>query len=90
MEKLKVLFHGYEDAPPVAFVFLGNFLSEPHGAQSCLVLRDAFKNLADVIAEFPNLVRESKFVIVPGTGDPGFVNILPRYFENSHIMCHVS
>lgn len=73
-----MLFRGYEEAPPLAFVFLGNFLSEPHGGQSSLVLRDAFKNLADIVAEFPALVRESKFVIVPGTGDPGFVNILPR------------
>jgi len=78
LEKLKTLFQGYENSPPVAFVFLGNFLSYPHGNQSCLVLRDSLKALADVISEFSNLVENSKFVIIPGPGDPGFVNILPR------------
>jgi DNA polymerase epsilon subunit 2 len=58
---------------------MGNFLSDPHGAQSAVSLRDSLKNLADVIAEFPPLLESTKFVLVPGPSDPGFVNILPRY-----------
>jgi DNA polymerase epsilon subunit 2 len=58
---------------------MGNFLSEPHGIQSAVVLKDCFKILADLIAEFPSILHSSKFVIVPGPSDPGFVNILPRY-----------
>lgn len=57
---------------------MGNFLSEPHGVQSAVALKDCFKTLADIIAEFPPLVLNSKFIIVPGPTDPGFVNILPR------------
>lgn len=79
LEKLKVLFQGYSDTPPVMFILMGNFLSEPHGVQSAVVLKDCFKTLADLIADFPPLVLNSKFVIVPGPSDPGFVNILPRY-----------
>ncbi len=78
LEKLRVLFEGYSETPPVLFILMGNFLCEPHGVQSAVVLKDSFKTLADIIAEFPPILLNSKFVIVPGPTDPGFVNILPR------------
>jgi len=79
VEKLRILFSGYAESPPVLFILMGNFLSEPHGVQSAIVLKDCFKTLADLISEFPALMQSSKFVIIPGPSDPGFVNILPRY-----------
>jgi DNA polymerase epsilon subunit 2 len=78
LEKLRVLFAGYAEGRPLLFIFMGNFLSEPHGTQNSVALRDALKTLADVILEFPTLAEGSRFVFVPGPQDPGFVNILPR------------
>jgi len=78
LQKLRVLFEGLAESRPALFLLMGNFLSDPHGAQSAVALRDALKNLADIIAEFPPLLENTKFVLVPGPSDPGFVNILPR------------
>ena len=35
MEKLQTLFIGYSDCPPYAFVFCGNFLSQPKYGLRC-------------------------------------------------------
>lgn len=79
MKKLRVLFEGYNnEAAPGLIILMGNFLAEPTGTQKPIALRDAFKNLADVIVEYPRITEHFKFVIVPGPLDPGFVNILPR------------
>ena len=37
-----------------------------------------FQNLANLIAEFPLLAEEGRFVFVPGPRDPGAGNTLPR------------
>lgn len=79
MEKLKVLFDGYSDSPPFLFIFMGNFLSEPHGAHSAMILRDQFSALGDIICQFPSINETSKFLFIPGPLDPGYVNIFPRY-----------
>lgn len=73
-----MLFEGFSDSPPVLFIFMGNFLAEPHGAQSAVILRDQFIALADIICQNPSINEISQFVFIPGPSDPGFVNIFPR------------
>ncbi|GFG31082.1 hypothetical protein Cfor_00693, partial [Coptotermes formosanus] len=78
MEKLRVLFAGYADYPPVAFVFMGNFLSSQKGSSHAAILKTRFKALGDLIAQFSELTEKSKFIFVPGPSDPASPNILPR------------
>ncbi|KAL4238277.1 DNA polymerase epsilon subunit 2 [Mactra antiquata] len=78
IEKLRILFSGYSGFPPTCFVFCGNFLSAPLGSSHCKVLRDCFSKLADLLCEFPDLIKSSKFLFVPGPLDPGPSTILPR------------
>ena len=71
MEKLRELFAGYSDAPPLCFVLMGDFLSSAAAAQGTATpadeLRRRFRALAELIREFPALVQHSKFVFVPGS-----------------------
>ncbi len=78
MDKLSTLFLGYSDAPPTCFIFMGNFSSTPYGPDKNQRLKESFKELADLILEFPALVEHSQFLFVPGPQDPGPGNILPR------------
>lgn len=78
MEKLRTLFTGYAQFPPTAFIFCGNFLSACHGSQQAADVRQALSALGDLIAEFPDLQTNSKFIFVPGPSDPGPSNIFPR------------
>ncbi|XP_049881287.1 DNA polymerase epsilon subunit 2 [Pectinophora gossypiella] len=78
MEKLKTLFNGYNDFPPIAMVFMGEFLSCPYGYEHSTQLKIALTNLADVILPFTKLREVCKFIFVPGRGDPAAANILPR------------
>ena len=78
MEKLSTLFYGYSDAPPAAFVLLGNFSSAPFGPKRNQRLHESFKSLGDLILKFPTLVDKSQFLFVPGPQDPGPGNVLPR------------
>lgn len=78
MEKLRVLFVGYADFPPVAFVFMGNFLSSQQGSIHAATMKTKFKGLADLIVQFPQLAEGSKFVFIPGPSDPASPNILPK------------
>lgn len=77
MEKLSVLFTGYAEAPPTAFVFMGNFDSTPYGPQKNQKLKENFKSLGDLILGFPILVEKSQFLFIPGPQDPVPANILP-------------
>lgn len=78
MAKLKTLFSGYNDFPPIAFVFLGEFLSCPYGYEHSMQLKAALTNLGEMIYQFGKLRESCKFVFVPGRGDPIAPNILPR------------
>lgn len=78
MEKLRVMFQGFSDCPPIAFIFMGNFLSSQHGSSHAPLLKAKFKELGELIIQFPNLVEKSKFIFVPGPSDPASANILPR------------
>lgn len=64
--------------PPIAFVFLGNFLSQCYGSESFDILAKSFKKLAEIIVKYSNILKLSNFVFVPGTNDPCMQHILPR------------
>uniref|UniRef100_A0A1E1X5R8 DNA polymerase epsilon subunit n=1 Tax=Amblyomma aureolatum TaxID=187763 RepID=A0A1E1X5R8_9ACAR len=79
LSRLRVLFAGFAQGPPACFVLAGNFLSHSAGLQrDRLLLREGFRALADMLAEFPLLVKHSRFIFVPGPKDPGLSNVLPR------------
>lgn len=78
MEYLNILFTGYSEAPPTAFVFMGNFSVAPYGTERNENFRQSFVSLAELIQLFPDIIEQSQFVFVPGPLDPGLGNILPR------------
>jgi len=73
-----MLFEGFSTYPPIAFIFMGSFLSTKPGSSQAEQLKFHLRSLADLIVSFPNLLRYSKFVFVPGATDPACPNILPR------------
>ena len=84
MEKLRVLFGGYAqtEPPPACFVLMGNFFSNPPGNSGGIsreLAAQCFASLASLINEFPGLVEQSEFVLVPGPRDPGpCPGLMPR------------
>ncbi|CAH0714861.1 unnamed protein product, partial [Brenthis ino] len=78
MSKLKTLFAGYNDFPPIAIVFMGEFLSCPYGYEHSTQLKAALTNLGEIIFPFTKLRESCKFIFIPGRGDPVAPNILPR------------
>lgn len=82
MEKLKTMFEGLEPAMPPVFIFAGNFLSQRFPANASWHdmkrIKQCFDNLCDLILEFPSLAQNSRFIFVPGPGDAGVSNVLPR------------
>lgn len=78
MASLKKLFAGYNSIPPTAIVLMGNFLQSPYGADQAKVLREHFKALGDILAEYTDLLESTKLIFVPGPSDPGFTPIFPR------------
>lgn len=75
MEKLKKLFSGFDDSPPIAIVMMGPFLKNK---ESPTVLRSKFALLADIIDSTFTLKNETDIVLVPDQEDPTAANILPR------------
>merc|ERR1712179_85852 len=61
---------------------MGSCVGEPGYAAK---LREHFKMLGEMIAEFPQLAEESMFFFVPGPTDPGSPNIFPRPPLPSHV-----
>jgi len=61
-------------------VLLGDFTAKPVGVgrDGAAQLAAHFKALALLIAEFPLLANEGRFVFVPGPNDPGAGATLPR------------
>lgn len=78
LNKFKVCMSGYSDTPPVAFVICGHFLSSPTSADSIKKLKEGFKKLAGMIAEFPLIHENTEFIFVPGPYDLSAPKILPR------------
>ncbi|KAK1160687.1 DNA polymerase epsilon subunit 2-like [Acipenser oxyrinchus oxyrinchus] len=85
LEKIHTMFSGYSAMPPTCFIFCGNFSSAPYGRNQIQALKDSLKALADVICEYPNIHKSSRFVFVPGPEDPGPSTILPRPPLAEHI-----
>lgn len=78
LQKFKKLLEGYMTYPPIAFVLCGNFLSFAPNANSAHALITGFKNLVDIIVEYTNVKKSSKFVFIPGPHDLGSPKILPK------------
>lgn len=75
MEKLKKLFMGFDDSPPIAIVMMGPFQKLKENTS---VLRSKFAQLADIIDSTFTLKNETDIVLVPDIEDPTSANILPR------------
>ncbi|XP_022656971.1 DNA polymerase epsilon subunit 2-like [Varroa jacobsoni] len=78
MERLKILFTGYNQCSPSAFILMGNFLRNSLGFQDVGTLKECFKQLADLITQFPDLMSRSRFIFVPGNRDPLTTKVIPR------------
>ncbi|EDO40154.1 predicted protein [Nematostella vectensis] len=78
MEKLRTLLTGYSTMPPSLFILCGNFNSQPYGPDQYKILKESLQVFASMVAEFPSLVEQSRFLFIPGPQDPGPGNILPR------------
>ncbi|XP_075221460.1 DNA polymerase epsilon subunit 2 [Lycorma delicatula] len=78
LNRLKRLFEGYSVEPPVAIVLLGNFLSTDLGLKHMAVLQSHLIELSEIIAQFPSLLTDTKFIFIPGANDSFLSNILPR------------
>lgn len=77
MEKLSVLFTGYSEDPPTAFVLMGNFSATPYGPLRYQKMKERFNHLGDLLLQHPALIEKSQFLFIPGPSDPGPGNILP-------------
>ncbi|KAK5648615.1 hypothetical protein RI129_003507 [Pyrocoelia pectoralis] len=78
-EKFEILFNGFQHSPPIAFVFMGNFVQEYQGLDKIDSLKRLFKKLGELLSNYGNLVHTSKFVFVPSMADPCHLHILPRF-----------
>jgi DNA polymerase epsilon subunit 2 len=83
-DKLGQVFKGYEnidqfDKGELIFILMGPFVSLPSTSSGGKDLAiEAFQTLAEIISEYPQIANNAKFVIVPGTQDPGMGKILPK------------
>ncbi|KAJ1650181.1 DNA-directed DNA polymerase epsilon, subunit B [Dispira simplex] len=82
LDKLKIMFQGFDALPivPLAFVLMGDFSSVPFlpSQDHILAYKRQFDQLATLIQSFKRLVHASYFLFVPGTNDPWVSNLLPR------------
>jgi DNA polymerase epsilon subunit 2 len=82
MQKLEEVLDGYEsvEVVPSLFIFLGNFCSHPCNLAfyNFFELRSQFEQLGSLIASRPRIKDASRFLFIPGPGDPGPANVLPR------------
>eukprot|EP00794_Sanderia_malayensis_P000497 gene497-1143_t len=78
LARLRILFGGYSEMPPALFVLCGNFCSKPYGSNYISFLKHLFHQLGNLIAEFPQLLENSRFLFVPGPQDPSPGSILPQ------------
>ncbi|XP_011498563.1 PREDICTED: DNA polymerase epsilon subunit 2 [Ceratosolen solmsi marchali] len=78
LSKFKVLLSGFSESPPTAIVLCGHFLSFSMTVTSVKKLKEGFKRLAAIIAEFPVIQKNTSLILVPGPYDLSAPNILPR------------
>ena len=80
IEKLRLLFNGFIDSPPYAFVFFGNFLSTHYGERQSQVFRAKFAEFYAMLSiSFKPILNTSRLIFVPGNEDPGLADTLPRF-----------
>lgn len=77
-EKLELMFQGYSEEPPLAFVFIGNFLSTSYGSETLQMLKKLFKQMAELVQKYDNVAKISQFIFVPGLNDPCVPCIVPK------------
>ncbi|PVV03480.1 hypothetical protein BB560_002061, partial [Smittium megazygosporum] len=80
LDRLQKLFKGFSASRiPLAFIFLGNFCSEPYvpGSNTILDYQRGFEDLSRVILEYSEISKECYFVFIPGPGDPWGLNAFP-------------
>ncbi|XP_037938903.1 DNA polymerase epsilon subunit 2 [Teleopsis dalmanni] len=75
MEKLKMLFEGYDSCPPAAIVLMGPFVTANRNHYE---LRDHFTALGALAAGCDHLKKQTDLILVPSSDDPTAANILPR------------
>ncbi|KAL7037262.1 hypothetical protein ACKWTF_009142 [Chironomus riparius] len=75
MDRLKKLFLGFDDSPPIAIILMGPFLKNKG---SPALLRSKFAQLSDILDLTFTLKNETDIVLVPDIEDPTSANILPR------------
>jgi DNA polymerase epsilon subunit 2 len=76
LEKLKKLFLGFDDSPPIAIVMMGPF--QKNKEEGISALRSKFAQLGEIIDSTFTLKNETDIVLVPDIEDPISSNILPR------------
>ncbi|XP_021755532.1 DNA polymerase epsilon subunit B-like [Chenopodium quinoa] len=73
MVKLKEVLEGYEavEVVPSLFIFMGSFCSSPCNLSfhSFASLRSQFGNLGKMIAEYPRILEQSRFLFIPSIDD---------------------
>lgn len=74
-DKLKILFDGYDEVPPIAIILMGPFMKKYDDMYS---LKNYLNKLGDLIDATSRLKRETYIVFVPASEDPVSDNILPR------------
>jgi len=74
--RLVRLLEGFAISPPIAFVICGELLASPHMPDSYDVLSERLEKLGRKAVEL-NL-RETHFVFIPSSSDPGLGDCLPR------------
>lgn len=82
MHALRRLFAGYDEEPPRAFIFIGNFSSRGvgHASEDSVSFTTHWEQLADLILQHKGISHPrngSEFIFVPGSGDPSGA-VLPR------------
>lgn len=78
LSKFRQILSGFDDNPPVAIVLCGNFLSSVSNATNVKKLKEGFKKLANIVAEFRATQQNTHFIFVPGPYDLSAPKILPR------------
>lgn len=94
MEKLEQVFDGYEQVAivPTLFVLCGPFCSKPCNLalSDFSSLRTQFGRLGAMVARHQRIAESSQFLFIPGPGDPGPAEVLPRPALPKHFSDEVS
>ncbi len=81
MAKLEMLFNGFQDIVPTAFIFLGNYTSRPFAstAEDVQRLQQTFQGLARLIVRYKALATRSHWIFSRGPADGGGPLVFPQF-----------